>query len=115
MSLITKINQFQIISDGENVVLLLDSETQQGALVLKDAYMTSCNVQVINDFFEFSSGFDGVVKRYPYSSQTVCDFSLLSSDIKFTDISNPILELDFFRNMTVRELFREINKKLNRR
>lgn len=101
---------FQIIGDGEKTAIIMPGE---GAYILEDSYAKSISVS-IPSLLEGSS-INGYREFVPYHRYTEITLDIAAGKTTFSPSAVDLIGKDFFQKMTVLELFKIINQKLNKR
>jgi len=111
----TMINQTQIFGDGNNLTILMKDcgSNQQIAYKFKQPHLQTLRYNAENKYAEMLG--DNVIIK-PQSIVT-CDIEIKAChenfEVQYGD--DLLMNLDMFKNISVSQMFRIINKKLNER
>ena len=110
-------NELQILGDGKEFVIIFNQENnQQLALDCKSVYAESISVDHQTDIDTSILG-NGMYIYQPSLVKITVELLVPADKLKYMSSENKDLffNLDMFRNTTVKSLFKEINKKIDRR
>ena len=100
---------FQIISDGRDLYVII-SETQ--AIRVESAFLQNVNHRVEYPFTDVST-FGG--ERFAVRGPMYCEVDFSVRGGKYEIINPGDILTDFFRSTSIRDLLKEINKKIEER
>lgn len=115
MSSISGSNGYQILSDGESLAIVWQEQGEDAAIFMSGYVMSNWTVNMRQDTIEMTE-LGGYREYVPEARSIEIDLSLLSSgECQYKTGKDLMLEMDLFSKMSVTDLFKVINKKLNQR
>lgn len=114
------IESFQIFGDGKRIILL--SKNSDGTELLQlfdDIHMREITVDMTNPEFDFASiGFRGrkpLEPHFPSSVEVTLGMITTGDNYVVAHGKNLLFKTDIFKHMTISDLLKEVNKKVNLR
>lgn len=116
MTTISGSTAYQILSDGKALALIWEEQGEEAAIFMSEYVMSQWIVNVQQDLIS-TEIFGGEWKEYTAEAKHIeINLSLLSSgECQYKTGNDLMLEMDMFSRMSVRDLFKVINKKINQR
>ena len=103
---------FQVISDGKNLYVITGDD--KGAFKVIDPCLTSYSMAIDQPLIEVTSWHDSE-RQFMAGLQSVnFTFDLRGGSVEYLTDSKDVL-LDFFQSASIRDLFGEINRKIEGR
>ena len=105
-------NPFQVISDGKNLYVITGDD--KGAFKVVDPYLTSYSMDISQPLIEVTTSWDSERQFVPGLRSANLSFDLRGGSVEYLADSKDVL-LDFFQSASIRDLLKEINKKIEAR
>ena len=108
MKSLNNTGNFRLFGDGRDLVLGAEGSIYH----FKGALIKNFTVEMMNDLINLGFGIPTVSGLKWWE----CGINLIGEELIFSnDLQGILNDLDFFRNSTIRDLFKVINKKLEER